>query len=229
MKITIGQLLEGATNARETAVVIDVFRAFSMACYMTQKGADAIYPVADIEVAYRLKQQNPTYILVGERNERRPEGFDFGNSPTQIASANLTGASIVHTTSSGTQGLLAAANGATTVLTGSFVNADAIVKYIQNNPTEHVSLCCMGYALKYPTEEDTLCAEYIKSRLEGREFDMDAARELIKKTSGRRFFEGHEHAPESDFHLCLELNKFDFVLKANKVEAGILKLEKKYL
>ena len=42
MKIEILQLLEGARKATGLTVVIDVFLAFSTACYMVGKGAGPI-------------------------------------------------------------------------------------------------------------------------------------------------------------------------------------------
>jgi len=227
MEITIGQLLPGAKAAKGVAVVIDVFRAFSVSCYLFDKGVKVVYPVADIEIAYRLKQEHPDWLLIGERHEKKPEGFDYGNSPTQFLHDDLFGKTIVHTTSSGTQGLLAAAQGADVLLTGSFVNADAIVKYIKKMNPAFVTLCCMGYATLYPTEEDTFCAEYIKAKLENNPFDFSAKAAEIKRTSGARFFEGHAHAPESDFNLCLKTGVFDFVLDAKPVGEGILELHKR--
>lgn len=221
MNISIRQLLEGARQACGLTVIIDVFRAFSVACYAAGGGVDRIFPVADIEEAWRLKRLHTDWLLVGERNERRPEGFDCGNSPSQLLKLSLVGKTIVHTTSSGTQGI-AAATGASEILTGSFVNADAIVKYIQRlNPGE-VSLVCMGYATLYPTAEDTLCAEYIAARLKGQVPDFDAMVREIRETSGARFFveENQAHAPMEDFHLCTRLSVFDFVLQVDKGEDG---------
>jgi 2-phosphosulfolactate phosphatase len=85
------------------------------------------------------------------------------------------------------------------------------------NP-EEVSLVCMGYALQYPTEEDTLCAEYIAKKLERKESDFSAIKEIIRETSGKRFFipEKQFFAPQNDFDLCLKPGIFDFVLKAEK-------------
>lgn len=217
MTISILQLLEGARQACGLTVIIDVFRAFSVACYAVGAGVSKIYPVADIEEAWQLKRRHPDWLLVGERNERRPEGFDCGNSPSQLLKLPLTGKKIIHTTSSGTQGIVAA-TGAREIITGSFVNADAIVKYIlQSNPAE-VSLVCMGYATLYPTAEDTLCAEYIAARLRGQDTDFEAMKQEIKATSGARFFaaENQAHAPIADFELCTRLSVFDFVLQVEK-------------
>ncbi len=225
MNIQILQLLEGARRATGLTVIIDVFRAFSTACYAFNLGAAKIIPVGNIEKAYLLKKENPDYLLMGERNEKKPEGFDYGNSPTHLLQAPLKGKTIVHTTSSGTQGI-AAANKACEIITGSFVNAGAIINYIRNNNPENVSLVCMGYECSYPVDEDTLCAEYIRNELTGQPNDFNKIISVVKKGSGKRFFEprSQEWAPASDFDMCMRLNLFGFILKViNKNDPGYLK------
>ena len=226
MKVEILQLLEGAQKAGGLTVIIDVFRAFSTACYAVGNGVQKIFPVGDIEIAYQLKRENPDFILVGERYERKPEGFDFGNSPSQLLNSDLKGKTMVHTTSSGTQGI-ANATGADEILTGSFVNAQAIINYIRKKNPEKVSLVCMGYSCLYPTDEDTLLAVYIKNELEGKPSDFQAMVEQIRKGDGARFFapEKQEWAPAEDFDLCLSLNRFNFVLKVEQ-ENGLNYLSK---
>ncbi len=225
MEIKILQLLDGARNAQGLTVIIDVFRAFSTACYAFNAGAEKIIPIGEIGEAYKLKEENKDFILIGERNEQKPAGFDYGNSPSQLLSGNLQGKTIVHTTSSGTQGIANAKN-AGEIITGSFVNAGAIVKYIRKKQPEKVSLVCMGYACEYPTDEDTLCAEWIKNELEGKENDFARMVETIKHGTGARFFDPEKQSwsPVKDFELCLDLNRFDFVLKVEKNPApAILK------
>jgi len=217
MNIEILQLLDGAKKAQGLTVIIDVFRAFSTACYAFDAGIQRIYPVGDLEKAYQLKQDNPDYILVGERNEQKPEGFDFGNSPSQLLEADLNGKTMVHTTSSGTQGI-ANATGASEIITGGFVNAGAIIRYIRKQNPDKVSLVCMGYSCQYPTDEDTLLAVYIKNELEGKINNFQEMVEQIRKGDGARFFapEKQEWAPVADFDLCLSLNRFNFVLKVEQ-------------
>jgi 2-phosphosulfolactate phosphatase len=225
MNIQILQLLEGAREASGLTVIIDVFRAFSTACYAFDKGAEKIIPVDNIEKAYQLKKENPDYLLVGERNEMKPHGFDYGNSPTHLVNAQLKGKTIVHTTSSGTQGI-AAAERADEIITGSFVNAGAIVRYIRQIQPETVSLVCMGYACSFPVDEDTLCAEYIRNELTGRQNDFNKMVSIIEKGSGKRFFdpEKQEWSPSSDFEMCMKLNLFDFILKVyNDSTPGFLR------
>ena len=226
MEIKILHLLDGAKAAEGLTVVIDVFRAFSLVCYMADKGVAEIIPVSDINQAYALKEKTENSILVGERNERIPEGFDYGNSPTQIMNEDLKGKVVIHTTSAGTQGLVNATR-ASERITGSFVNAPAIVQYIKFKNPKVVSLVCMGYSMKYPTEEDTLCAEYIKLRLHGEIPDTTTMIETIKNTSAQRLFnpENQDFSPSSDFYHCTQIGKFNFVLKAEESD-GLLKLRK---
>lgn len=215
MEIQILQLIEGAKKAKGLTVVIDVFRAFSLACYVMNNKGTRIFPVGKLEEAYAIKEQHPDFILVGERNERIPEGFDFGNSPTHISSFDFDHKTVIHTTSAGTQGIVNATN-ADQIITGSFVNAEAIAKYIQKQKPDMVSLVCMGYSAQRPTEEDTFCAEYIKQYLEGSKPDFEQMKKTIRQTSGQRLFlpENQAHSPSSDFDMCLDLNRFSFVLKA---------------
>jgi len=226
MKIEILQLLDGARKAVGLTVVIDVFRAFSTACYASYRGAGPIYPTGAIEDAFRLKREMPDAILVGERDERPPEGFDFGNSPFHIFNADIQNRPMIHTTSSGTQGIVNAVN-ADEILTGSFVNAGAIVQYIRLQNPGMVSLVCMGYACQYPTDEDTLCAEYIRNELTGKESDWPAMVQTMRLGSGARFFEpaSQQWAPQEDFHLCINRNRFNFILKVTERE-GVLSLKK---
>jgi 2-phosphosulfolactate phosphatase len=226
MNIQILQLIDGAKKATGLTVIIDVFRAFSLICYAFDRGAERIIPVGDINMAYQLKKDHPDYILLGERNEKIMPGFDFGNSPTQIIEQDFSGKTLVHTTSAGTQGLVNAVN-ASELLTGSFVNAGAIVKYIKQKNFRTVSLVCMGYSAQYPIEEDTFCAEYIRNELEGKQTDFEAMILKLREGSGKRFFEPDKQsfAPSSDFDLCTDLNHFHFIIKALK-EDGIMILKK---
>jgi 2-phosphosulfolactate phosphatase len=236
MEVKILQLLDGAKDATGLTVIIDVFRAFSTACYVYDRGAVKIFPIGEIDQAYRLKEKNNDFVLIGERNEQKPAGFDFGNSPSQLITEKIAGKTIVHTTSSGTQGI-ANAKKADEIITGSFVNAGAIVKYIQQKQPKTVSLVCMGYACEYPTDEDTLCAEWIKNELEAPPCPTATFRranlpkgggtkpksfaemvEIIRTGSGARFFDPKKQnwSPQADFKLCLDLNRFNFVLKVEE-------------
>ena len=48
-------------------MVIDVFRAFTTACFVISNGAEKLIPIADINAAYDLKKRNPDYFNGGKR------------------------------------------------------------------------------------------------------------------------------------------------------------------
>jgi 2-phosphosulfolactate phosphatase len=230
LEVKILHLIDGAKNAAGLTVVIDVFRAFSVACYVANNGASKIIPVGDIEIAYRLKTDNPDYVLIGERKGKIQPGFDFGNSPTHVETTDFTGKTVVQTTSAGTQGIVNASN-ADEIITGSLINAKAVAAYIQNRNPKIVSLVCMGKEALRRADEDTFCAEYIKSLLEGTPYTIDNAVESLKHGSGKRFFDlsNADWCPERDFYLCTDINRFDFVLKAKKNEDGLYYLTKELI
>ena len=224
MQINISEFTEGARKATGVAVIIDVFRAFSVACYAFDSGASRLFATSTLEEAFTLKKKYPRAVLVGERNEKKPEGFDFGNSPTEILKTDLSGKTVIQTTTAGTQGLTSAGN-ADIVLTGSLVNAYAVVQYINVLKPPVVSLVAMGYRSEKSAEEDLLCATLIKSLLEGKDFNESLVPEL-RNTSGKRFFDPSHlsFSPPTDFFLCTMIGRFGFVLKAIRLYDGSTEL-----
>jgi hypothetical protein len=82
----------------------------STAAYAVDAGAAAIYLVATVEEARRMKADNPDVRTMGEDHGRRPEGFDFSNSPVAVSQGDLRGRTLVHRTSARTQGVVGATN-----------------------------------------------------------------------------------------------------------------------
>ncbi len=128
-----------------------------------------------------------------------------------------SGREAVLTTSSGTQGLAAAVK-ADRILTGSFVNADAIVARLRALDPPLVSLVCMGVGGTAPADEDEACAEYLRARLEGRPVDYPAMVRRMREGTGARLFDpaGQQDEPAEDFALCTRLGVFPFVLEAER-------------
>ncbi|MFP4456953.1 MAG: 2-phosphosulfolactate phosphatase [Clostridia bacterium] len=214
MKIEKKYLLKGAKEATGLTVIIDVFRAFSTACYLYDCGVKTIIPTDSINFAYKYRDENENVILVGERKGEMINKFDYGNSPCRLKNLNLEGKIAVLSTSSGTKGLVNA-NNADQIISGSFVNAKAIARYIKDESPEVVSLVAMGTGGGIErAEEDDLLADYIECLLLGRDFDLDLVKHTLRFGSGKRFFDPSQtHSPIGDFNSCLEFNKYDFILK----------------
>ena len=221
MDIQILQLIDGARQARGLTVVIDVFRAFSVECYAMAAGAREILPVGGVDEALALRTSHPGALLVGERGGRIIPGFDCGNSPSGLAQFDLRGRTVVHTTSAGTQGGANAVH-ADELVGGALVNARATAEYIRSRDPKLVSLVCMGLAGKEPTDEDTLCAEYLAALLRGEDPDISQRIARLSETSGRKFFDPAQQDafPTADFGLCTQLHRFPFALSIRREADG---------
>ncbi len=216
-KTKVLQGRDGARHARGLVVVIDVLRAFSTACYVAAGGARRIVTAADADGAQRLKRLDSRAVLVGERDGYQIPGFDLGNSPSQAVRMDWIGRTAVLTTSNGTMGLVAAAH-ADEVLTGSFVNAGAIVRYIRKQDPSLVSLVCMGSGGK-PAIEDTLCALYLAAALKGKTLHFEMLkRSILRGGSVARFLASQSpDMPKEDLERCLTLDLFEFVFAVENV------------
>jgi len=213
VRVEVADFVAGAAGARGIAVVIDVFRAASTACYASAAGARLV-PVAGLEDARALKARHPDWLLAAERHARPVAGADLGNSPALLEGLALGGRTLIHSTHAGTQGLLAA-GAALEVLTGSLANAAAIVRYLRRRAPQQVTLVRMGHEARERCPEDDACADLLAARLAGREPPTAelAARLRLAPGAAKFFDPAADYAPERDFELCLALDRFDFVLR----------------
>lgn len=228
MEIKVLHLLEGAKKAVGLTVIIDVFRAFSTACYLFSRGAKSIIITDSIKEARYLKNNNNDLILVGERNGKKIKDFDFGNSPSRIIQNEFKNKNIVLTTSAGTRGIIAAKN-SIEIVTASFLNADSVVNFLSDYKMRNkkISIVAMGNNGLEKNIEDKLCAEYIYNRLKGKILDKEKIINKIynDETSDRFFDKNVKSSPKKDLELCLKFNVFNFVLKIKK-ENKLTYLEK---
>jgi 2-phosphosulfolactate phosphatase len=189
------------------------------------RGAEAIVMVDDLDSAVRLRAEGIGRYCMGERGGVKPEGFDFGNAPGDLAEADLAGAVLIQTTSNGTRGIAAAAAaGAERIYAGAFATAEATVKALLAEPSDApITLAAMGYLDRLRTEEDEVCALYLRGLLEGRQPDKDALMTGLKSLIGppgsvKRLFAG---LTEADIAFCLTLDRYDFAVRVRQ-EEGLL-------
>ena len=88
-----------AARAGASVVVVDAYRASTTIAVLISKGA-RVLPVASIEEAAAAKAD----YRIGERGSAKVKGFDFGNSPTEIQTADIVpGATVALSTTNGTR------------------------------------------------------------------------------------------------------------------------------
>ena len=216
MNVRVARFLDGARSATGHAVIVDVFRAFTTAAFCVAVGAREIVLVADHEQALAMKREDHSLFLTGEIGGRPIPGFDAGNSPSVIESLDLTDRRVVQRTSSGTQGVVAAA-GAEAILLGSFVIAGATVRYLATRATD-VTVVSMGERGTRERSEDDACAGYLAARLRGATPDVAA---IIGSLWEHEDPHWPEWFPRRDAELACEVDRFDFALPVTR-EGGLL-------
>ncbi len=117
------------TLSNKTVVVIDVLRLTSVIVYAFTQGVKEIIPVEEVEEAFQKIKDFPpdSTFLGGERENRRIEGFEFGNSPLEYSSERVKGKRLILTTTNGTRAFQYVSS-AKEVMVGSFLNISSTVK-----------------------------------------------------------------------------------------------------
>ena len=222
MEISINSLLEGAKKATGTVIIVDVFRAFTTASVALERGISKIIFVAAPDEALALRAEGRADICVGEVGGIPPAGYDFGNSPYELSTADLAGKVMAHSTRAGTVGVNAASR-ADRIYGGALANARATTQAILKERPDHVTIVAMGLSGKVRTDEDEICALYLRNLLEGRNPEPDAVRRLI--WSGNeviKFMDPEQpHLHTEDVTHALNINSIDQVVCIKK-EDGLL-------
>jgi 2-phosphosulfolactate phosphatase len=227
MEVTHTRLLEGAQTAKGVAVIIDVFRAFTCAPLLFSLGIQKSILVSTPEEAFALKEKNSQLVLIGEVGGIPIEGFDLGNSPSEIlkkGTAFFDGKTVVQRTSSGVQGVLMALDVADEVLPASYTLAKSTARYILSKQPPRVSIVSMGWALKHIAPEDEWCGVYIAHLLGVNDYDHNKAlEEILYNQTTQKFFDPEKpHFPPEDPIMCLQLNIHDFVLRASRDDGAVV-------
>jgi len=214
MEIKVESLLEGARRARGTVVIVDVFRAFTTAAVAFSRGASKIIMVSEPSEAMAMCNRGLGDLCVGEINGIPPEGFDFGNSPFEMAGADLEGKVVIQSTRSGVIGA-AAATGASAIYAASFIVAKATAGAVLRDNPPLVTIVAMGWNAQMRTDEDELCALYLRNLLEGREPNPDALRQLVQASgeAGKFYDPAQPHFHPEDCEMALDVNRYDFAIR----------------
>jgi 2-phosphosulfolactate phosphatase len=209
--------LDTCSDATGLVIVIDVIRAFTNAAYAFSRGVEKIYPVSSIDEALAFKQENPGSLACGEVNGIPPAGFDFGNSPTQVLSLDLTGRTVVQRTGAGTQGIVRSLR-ATHMVAASLVVAGATVKHVRSLASEEVTFVVTGRYDETSGDEDQACAEYLEALLRKQSPDPMpfVDRILSSRDAGLFTDESKPHFPETDLDHCIKLDAFNFAMPVTR-------------
>jgi 2-phosphosulfolactate phosphatase len=206
-------------DLRETCVVVfDVLRATSSMITGLAHGVAAFLPVQTVEAARALKEQNPSWLLAGERYGVPPAGFDLGNSPTEFT--KTSGRQIIITTTNGTVALQEA-RFAKIILLGALLNIRAVARLLQSTSPSHLLLVCAGTGDRFSLE-DAVGAGALLASLQRTDYSdaasmvralycrvaADLQNFLLGSQNGRAL---REIGKEEDVRHCSQLSIYDVV------------------
>ena len=217
MQIKIESLLAGAQDAQGTVVIIDVFRAFTTASVALHRGAKKIILTAEPDEAIALRNRGLGKFCMGEVGGQKPAGFDYGNSPWELSQAPIANETLIHSTRAGTTGVCAVSE-AEAIYGAAFINAQATVNHLLKIRPPLVTLVAMGRAGRVRTDEDELCALYLRNLLEGRSSDEKAIAALVRKSADAANFRDPAKPwfHPQDLELALAFNTVDFAIPITK-------------
>lgn len=141
-------------------VVVDILRATSCMTTAFAHGVESITPFAKLDECLAMKDQG--FFTAGERDGKKVDGFDLGNSPFEYMEPSLRGKRIAFTTTNGTQAIVKSL-GASHIIIGSFLNLSAVARYLQS-VEENILIVCAGWKGKFNLE-DTLFAGALIEKL----------------------------------------------------------------
>ena len=192
---------------KSTKVLVDIFRSTSSMPVLMARGATRILPTDSIREARRLKRLNTSYVLVGERFGLRIPGFDYNNSPVELMKADVSGKTIVFTSTNGTR-VLGKIAGTGRILIGSFINAGAIAEALSSE--DNVDIILSGRP-DGPADEDQIFGEYLRGMLEGSNPDFKIYADRVRQSKGAARLRLMLGGP--DIEACLQLDSADFALE----------------
>jgi 2-phosphosulfolactate phosphatase len=208
----------------KNVVVIDILRATSTICTAIYEGAESVRAVSSIDEALIFRNQG--YVIAGERDGYKIEGFDMGNSPFECMKGAVKGRKLALTTTNGTKCISAASiAGARNILSGSFLNIDATINWLENDGRDIVLLCA-GWKDKINLEDSLFAGAIVSKIVNGntlnlncdsghmvRDLYLEANKDLsgyLEKSSHYQRL-SHLHHQE-DMVYCLQQNIFETVV-----------------
>jgi 2-phosphosulfolactate phosphatase len=206
----------------KSVVIVDIFRATSTIVTALANGVLSMTPIVNLEKCKSMSDKG--YIIAGERNGNKEDGFELGNSPLAYLNGVYDGKKIAMTTTNGTIAIEKSKSGSSEILIGSFLNLQTTANYLLEKEND-VLILCAGWKGKFNLE-DSLYAGALSSKLSNYfEIEDDAIfalKNLYEQNSKhlRLFLNQASHVKrlqnqniEKDIDFCLQVDTYTILPK----------------
>jgi 2-phosphosulfolactate phosphatase len=231
INLHIWQGHEPQLRAADLYIVIDVIRAFTTTQIAFERGASQVLLAGRVDEAFALKRAHPDFLLAGERDALKIEGFDLGNSPHACSRIDFRGRGMILTTTNGVRATLHALQFAqkyavdqpSPVLVTGYGNAEASAIYARELLSAQ-SASRIDIIASHPTGDDDLaCAEFIRDCILQTEFIDHAqiSRRIRACQSAQKFLDpARPHYDPRDVEFCAASRPHNFAMLAVEQESG---------
>ena len=210
-----------------TVVVVDILRATSCMTTAFAHHIHSITPFAKLPECLALKSEG--YLTAGERDGKKVEGFDLGNSPFEYMDPLLKGKKIAFTTTNGTKAI-ARSIGAHDIVIGSFLNLSAVVQYLRHT-SNNALIVCSGWKGKVNLEDTVFAGALVENLKDDFDHACDApmiAQRLYASARSdlKEFLKDSSHIKrlqrlniQRDIDFCLTEDQYDVVpvIRENRI------------
>lgn len=151
----------------KTVVVIDVLRASSTIITALMNGAKGVIPVGDMAEASKISQNvdSENYLLCGEKDGVKIEGYNLGNSPLEYTPGVVKGKTLIFNTTNGTKAIKKSL-GSANIHIASFLNLSRIVNTLRSEQHD-IILVCAGWKGRLALEDLLLAGNIIYKLKDG--------------------------------------------------------------
>ena len=173
-------------------VMVDAIRASASICTAFMNDVQFILPVSKVLEAESYKSQG--YKIAGERNGKKLEGFDFGNSPFNFTEENIKGEKLAFTTTNGTQAINLIKKRklyGVELVVGSFINISSLTDYLTKKD-KNILILCSGWRNTVNIEDTLFAGRLAHLLIQKKEFETLEATNLalnIYKNVGSSYFD----------------------------------------
>ncbi len=212
-----------ASHLRDTAIIIDVFRASNTIIELLAKGAACVIPVKEENIARKLRDLNQDWLLFGERFGKILEGFDGDNSPTAFGD-EVKNRTVILTSSGGTQIIDKSIQAqCKDIYIASFANADAVITHLLKNKFTDVSFWAVGIRAEEQAFEDELCARYLHDKFHGKQPNFNKIKPFLLNCKGAQ--KRIERGQKEDLEYCVLLNIRNVIPKCNLTSNELVSIQ----
>lgn len=163
------------TKEKALFVVVDILRATTSMSLAFHNGARSIIPVSDVEETRKFKDKG--LLIAGERDCRKVEGFDFGNSPFDFVPEKVRGRTIAYSTTNGTQAIELAKN-IGSVMIAAFVNFTSSLQWIMKQ-NKNTVIFCSGWQNTFSLEDAVFAGALIDRMMNEGNYEMTGDSSIV--------------------------------------------------